>query len=194
VKFINLASSSDMTVGTGLQSCTDAIQVAKSFILDGRRVTLIDTPGFDDTTKNDGQILEMISYYFSQEYEAGNTLNAVLYLHRISDVRMSGISTRTFRMFRQLCGDGTMSNAAIVTTFWESVDKIVGEAREKELADQDTFFKLAFDGGARSFRHNNTLESAHAIVRELMGNPPKPLLIQEQIIDQHMKLAVRTPG
>ncbi|KDQ07708.1 hypothetical protein BOTBODRAFT_166765 [Botryobasidium botryosum FD-172 SS1] len=192
--FINLASGGDMRVGAGLKSCTDAVQIAKPFVLDGRTVTLIDTPGFDDTTKSDAQILEMLADYLSQEYEAGKRLNAVIYVHRITDVRMSGISTRTFRMFRQLCGNGTMSNAAIVTNHWESVDEAVGRAREQELASQSIFFKLAFDGGARSYRHYNTVESAHNIIRQLLGNLPKPLLIQEQIVDQHMSLADTDAG
>jgi len=192
--FINVASGSDLRVGAGLKSCTDVVQVAKPFELDGRSVTLIDTPGFDDTTKTDAQILTTIADFLSQEYESGKKLNAVIYLHRISDVRMSGISTRTFRMFRKLCGNGTLSNAAIVTNHWGLVDWDIGEAREKELVNQEVFFKPAFDGGAKLLRHYHTSESAHAIVRELLGNRPKPLLIQEQLVDRHMNLGDTDAG
>ena len=34
-------------------SCTDKIEVSKSFELDGYLITLVDTPGFDDTVKDD---------------------------------------------------------------------------------------------------------------------------------------------
>lgn len=59
-QFINLASGSSLDVGRGLQSCTNAVQVVKAFNLDGRRVVLIDTPGFNDTTKSDTEILRTI--------------------------------------------------------------------------------------------------------------------------------------
>jgi predicted GTPase len=35
--------------------------MAMPFELDGRSITLIDTPGFDDTTKSDTDILKMIA-------------------------------------------------------------------------------------------------------------------------------------
>ena len=47
----------------GLDSCTAEVQLADEFTLDGRSVTLIDTPGFDDTTKSDSDILEMIAAF-----------------------------------------------------------------------------------------------------------------------------------
>ena len=50
LQFINLASGSDLRVATGLESCTADVKLANEFILDGKAVTLIDTPGFNDTT------------------------------------------------------------------------------------------------------------------------------------------------
>ena len=63
LQFINLASGSSLRVGMGLDSCTAEVQLADEFTLDGRSVTLIDTPGFDDTTKSDSDILEMIAAF-----------------------------------------------------------------------------------------------------------------------------------
>jgi hypothetical protein len=42
-------------------------------------------------------------------------LSGLIYVHRISDVLMGGISSRNFRMFRKLCGDDTLKNVVIVT-------------------------------------------------------------------------------
>ena len=36
------------------------------FVLDGRHVTLIDTPGFDDTARSDTEILKQISAFLSE--------------------------------------------------------------------------------------------------------------------------------
>lgn len=47
----------------GLESCTNEVQTSQSFMLDGKRVVLVDTPGFDDTTKSDTDVLKMIAAY-----------------------------------------------------------------------------------------------------------------------------------
>ena len=65
VQFINVASGSRLRVGKNLQSCTAEVEVADEFILDGRRVVLIDTPGFDDTTVSDAEILEKIAAFLA---------------------------------------------------------------------------------------------------------------------------------
>lgn len=48
-----------------LMACTEEVQLADEFTLDGRRVVLIDTPGFDDTTKSDTQVLRMIADFLA---------------------------------------------------------------------------------------------------------------------------------
>ena len=57
---INLTNHSNLWVRISLESCTDEVQLADEFTMDGRRVALIDTPGFDDTTKSDMDVLKMI--------------------------------------------------------------------------------------------------------------------------------------
>jgi predicted GTPase len=63
---INEASGSEFAIGRGLESCTSEVQATKPFKLNGREVTLIDTPGFDDTSRSDTDILAMIGAYLSQ--------------------------------------------------------------------------------------------------------------------------------
>ncbi|KAF8896188.1 P-loop containing nucleoside triphosphate hydrolase protein [Infundibulicybe gibba] len=179
--FINLASGSTLRVGMGLESCTNVVQIAQPFELDGRRVVLIDTPGFDDTTKSDADVLRMIAAFLATTYENGKTLSGVLYLHRISDFRMGGISTRNFKMFRELCGEDTLKNVIILTNMWGEVSREVGEARESELATRDIFFKPVLDKGAQLRRHTNTIESAHNVLRYLINNHPLSLKIQREL-------------
>ena len=59
LQFINLASGSNLRIGLGLESCTAEVKLADKFTLDGRAVTLIDTPGFDDTSMSDAEILKI---------------------------------------------------------------------------------------------------------------------------------------
>lgn len=58
---MNQASGSHLKVGHDLDSCTSETQVSEEFVLDDRRVALIDTPGFDDTNLNDTEVLKSIA-------------------------------------------------------------------------------------------------------------------------------------
>ena len=65
LQFINLASGSKLRIGLGLESCTAEVELADEFTLDGRSVTLIDTPGFDNTSKSDIEILKIIADFLA---------------------------------------------------------------------------------------------------------------------------------
>ncbi|EMD41344.1 hypothetical protein CERSUDRAFT_89911 [Gelatoporia subvermispora B] len=182
--FINLVSGSSLAVGNTLDSCTTEIQESQVFELDGRRVKLIDTPGFDDSDRSDAEIFNQIAEFLSSMYRQGTILHGVLYLHRISDVRVGGVARRNFAMFQKICGEEAMTNVAIATTRWNEVDEMTGIRREMELRTKDIFFKPAVDGGAKLLRHDRDLASAQDIVRELLMKQPKPLLLQTEIVHQ----------
>jgi len=186
--FINTASGSSLRVGEGLESCTAEIETASPFYLDGRSVTLIDTPGFDDTVKKDSDILELITEYLASSYREGQKLTGVIYMHRISDFRMGGISTRNFAMFTRLCGEKSLKNVVILTNMWSEVTYQEGEQRERELASSPKFFKPALDREARMLRHQSTVESAHDILRSMIDNDPMALRIQEEIVDENLDM------
>ena len=62
LQFINLASGSNLRAG---MNSTAEVQLSDEFTLDGRPVTLIDTPGFDDTSKSDAEILKIIATFLA---------------------------------------------------------------------------------------------------------------------------------
>jgi hypothetical protein len=127
-------------------------------------------------------------------YENGKKLSGVIYIHRISDIRMGGISTRNFKLFRQLCGDSTLQNVVILTNMWSEVSLEIGEAREAELASQDMFFKPVLDKGALFARHENTRESAHAILQHIIQNHPMSLQIQRELVDEKKDISQTAAG
>jgi DNA segregation ATPase FtsK/SpoIIIE-like protein len=192
--FINKASGSNLLVGRSLESCTREVQTSLPFVVSGRIVTLIDTPGFDDTDRSDTAILNMIAAYLSKTYERGTKLAGVIYMHRISDCRMNGTSKRNFKIFRELCGERSLKNVIILTNMWSGVTREIGEAREAELARMDKFFKPALDKGAQLLRHDGTLESAHTTLRYLINNQPVPLRIQQEIVDEHRSIETTAAG
>ncbi|KAH9949950.1 P-loop containing nucleoside triphosphate hydrolase protein [Amylocystis lapponica] len=192
--FINLASGSQLRVGTGLESSTEEVQFSKPFPLDKHTVTLVDTPGFDDTTKSDAEIFKLISDHLASAYKKKRYLSGVIYLHRISDNRMGGTAMRNFRFFRQLCGDEALPNTLIVTNMWNEIDEDLGAAREEELGTKDIFFKPALDAGSEMRRHTNTTESAHNVLRALIDKQPRPLQIQREIVDERKQIYQTAAG
>ena len=211
LQFINLASGSNLRVGKALKSCTDEVTSADEFTLDGKRVILIDTPGFDDTSKSDADVLKMIAAFLAatsvhtglrrfsisrtelfNRYEKGFKLSGVIYIHRISDKRFTGIAGRNFNMFRELCGDEALKNVVLVTNMWGEVSPEDGQDRENELSSD--FFKPVLDKGARMTRHHNTTESAHGVVRGFIENDPVALQIQRELVDEHKDIIDTAAG
>jgi hypothetical protein len=212
--FVNLISGSHLETGSSLKSCTSEVQISRPFHFEHCRVTLIDTPGFDDTDMSDTEVLRMIAAFLSatyalflfkllnfgstgqlcHRYKRGEKLAGVIYFYRISDNRLGGISRRNFKLFRELCGVPSVRNVVIATNMWEDVNTEKGEAREQELAKEEKFFKPALDNGAKMHRHDNTLESAQAIVHQIIGNQSIPLLIQRELVDQGLSLLETAAG
>ena len=130
----------------------------------------------------------------NDSYEQGATLSGVIYVHRISDFRMGGISRRNFSMFRKLCGDDSLKNVALVTNMWSEVDPAVGAAREAELRTKDIFFKPVLDKHAQLLRHDGSLASAHAIIEQIVSNHPLALRIQQELVDEHKDISETAAG
>ena len=49
----------------GPESYTAEVKLTDEFTLDRRAVTLIDTPGFDDTSKSDMEILRIVGAFLA---------------------------------------------------------------------------------------------------------------------------------
>ncbi|KDQ18734.1 hypothetical protein BOTBODRAFT_52664 [Botryobasidium botryosum FD-172 SS1] len=189
---INKVTGGALGVGHGLVSMTDTVQVG-SFELGGRRVHLIDTPGFDDTNKSDTDILNLIASHLAAAYKAGRRLTGLLYLHRITDNRVGGVSYKNMRMFHKLCGDAVLKNVVLCTTMWSGVSEEVGAQREAQLTSQ--FWQEMIRKGASTMRYDGTEQDAQRIISHLMslGGAP-PLQIQKEIVDQGKSLIETAAG
>ena len=122
-------------------------------------------------------------------------LTGILYLHRITDVRMSGTTFRNLRMFGKLCGDNPASKVIFVTTMWDKTSVRQGgqpkdeekkrNEREKQL--KDNYWKPMLALGARTVRFLQYEENcARDIVRQLVNSTEaKATLLQEETVDQN---------
>ncbi|KDQ18737.1 hypothetical protein BOTBODRAFT_29113 [Botryobasidium botryosum FD-172 SS1] len=184
-----------MKVGHRLKSCTVDVLPSPVFRLGGRRVCLIDTPGFDDSSPNvsDTDILQNIADYLVAGYKAGRKLNGLIYLHRISDNRVGGVNAKSMKMFRLLCGKDALKNVVLCTTMWDLLPApTIGEEREEEL--KADFWEFMLMEGAATDRHDGTPQSARRIVTRMLGLNHVDLKIQQELVDGNMKLSETEAG
>ena len=84
-------------------------------------VHFADTPGFDDSTRSDTDVLKNIVVWLGAMREKRMKLSGIIYLHRITDTRVGGIAWRNLRMLHELVGADKMANVLLVSTRWEEV-------------------------------------------------------------------------
>lgn len=161
-----------------VNSGTQDIQVVETEI-DGQTVRFVDTPGFSDTNLSDTEVLQMIADYLAAAYKQDLKLSGIIYIHPISDNRVTHHTTKNLEMLRKLTGEKNLKGVVLATTMWDRVTELEGVKRESELRGK--FWKLLIAMGARTVRHNDTPESARTIASTLLGNKPFYLQLQEEM-------------
>jgi GTP-binding protein EngB required for normal cell division len=201
--FIRKLTGTEVKVGHGLHSCRSHVlqgaPVLKTFIgwslmmvgtseiqevpcrIGARDVTLVDTPGFGDTERSEAEILQMTTSWMMARYEENTYLTGVIYLHRISDPRMTESSFRNLRMLRNLCGTKNLSHVILATTMWDKVSEAEGARREAELIAEAKWWGDMRKQGAIVRRYDNTKKGATAVVNSLRRTSPFLLEFQREL-------------
>lgn len=181
----------DLQIGHDLTSCTRDIQVIATKIGD-RTVRFVDTPGFSDTNLSDAEVLQMIADYLATAYKNDMKLTGIIYLHPISDTRVTHHTTKNLEMFKKLTGDDNLKNVLLTTSMWDKVTPEEGDRRELEL--QNKFWKLLIAFGAKSARYTGTPESARQLAATLLANTPFYLQLQEEMGEHNKPLRETAAG
>jgi polyhydroxyalkanoate synthesis regulator phasin len=157
--------------------------------LDGRTVTLIDTPGFDDAYRSDADILAHIAKWLRTTYNEGMLLTGIILLQPITANKGYRSEARQTRLYRNICGPQAFENTVIATTMWSELrDKNDGYIRVQQRTESPEFWAEMVDQGARVINHNNTSESAHKILRSLMKRHKVTLQMQRELSDNNGNL------
>jgi hypothetical protein len=160
----------------------------------GRAAYLLDTPGWDDTEKDNISVLQQIAMIL---HHTANTicLAGVLYLHRISDVRMAGSALKSLRLVEKICGEANFGAVAVATIMWELVEPELAEKREQLLVSTPKFFGTLQKGRASITRHLNNADSASEIIENMLQRQNEVVLnIQNKMAYEHKSLADRAAG
>lgn len=185
--FISKIAQKQVAIGHGLQSKTAHVEEVTCQI-GPYAVTLVDTPGFDDTNRSDTDVLSEIAMWMKKTYHNGMLLSAIVYLHRVTDKRVTGSSMKNLRLFRKLCGEDNMANVVLVTTMWEDIDPVKGAANERELCGTGSFWATMLAQGASTVRYNNDRGRALEIIQDVVRKSPVALKIQRELVDERIPL------
>ncbi|KAL7948668.1 P-loop containing nucleoside triphosphate hydrolase protein [Trichoderma barbatum] len=191
--FISLLTGENVGIGHDLQSCTTKVGVY-NFNYNGRHtVYLLDTPGFDDTNRPDSEILQEIAFYLAAMYAQKVQLAGLIYLHRITDTRVSGSSLKNIRMFQKICGAGAFHRVVLATTMWATLESMeggreVGLQRCEELKHPEFWGEMILNKSIMK-EHDGSEASALAIISKLVDKEGGVVLdIQRQMVDQNLSL------
>ena len=111
---------------------------------------LIDTPGFDDTYEGNEVIATRLKVLLSLSFGSGTRLNTIIYLHPITDTRITGTSAKILQTFHRICGEQGVKNVIFATSFWDEISSVeLGERREKDLK---SFGAQMIGKGSKVFR------------------------------------------
>ncbi|KAI0100423.1 P-loop containing nucleoside triphosphate hydrolase protein [Nemania sp. FL0031] len=191
--FIKKLTKGDIEIGHDLEACTQDVDFF-DMEYGGKRIHLIDTPGFDDTFKTDTDILKAIVNWLNTVYRRGLWLSGTVYLHPINHNRVTGSQVKNMNMFKRLCGPNNLPSIALATTMWNAEEHEIQLRRHRELSESENFW-----GGivAREnvFRHDNSTESAFKIIDCILAQQTSIVLeIQRQMVDEGLSLDQTSAG
>ena len=182
----DMSRDSKIKIGCNLLPCTQKVN-SVTFMLGNTRTTLIDTPGFNDTTMTDQEVYKTIVEWMSQTYKQGIKLKGIIYMHKITDNRMAGSALKYMNMFKELCGEDCVSNVILVTTMWDSVVHDIGVRRESELCN--IFWKIMIINGSIAKRyHKGDTTSGREIIQHLISKNTTVFKVQHEIVDMGMNI------
>jgi hypothetical protein len=165
-------------------------------VVDGFKVVLIDTPGFDPGASPSVTVLQiqdwLNKYVGSQSplnrnmttkpsHKKKACLIGILYLHRISDNRMTKLSPSVLRtLLEPKKGEGKVE-LILVTTMWDTISPEKAKTREKEL--HENYWKEMLDLGARTDRFDKKETSARRIIRRILQALEEDIRQQQHFLE-----------
>ncbi|RMZ82460.1 hypothetical protein DV737_g1981, partial [Chaetothyriales sp. CBS 132003] len=131
----------------------------------------------------DAEVLAMLANFILDLYSLGQEVHGVIFIHRITDVRLSGSLIKTAQIIRHITGEKFKGRFALVTSMWDLVeDNEVAYKRESELMRHPKFWK---DLGAQ-FKFSGTEQTARKVARWFLNRTtfleaPPHLLLYAQL-------------
>ncbi|KAK4208098.1 hypothetical protein QBC37DRAFT_82397 [Rhypophila decipiens] len=145
-------------------------------------VTLIDSPGFNDTNRNDLDILQSIADFLTTTTTktTGNIAGIIL-THPITQNRMTGSARLNLAALKALCGEPFYPRVVVLTTMWNTIPSSAADDRRQQMMRDECTRREAqimaspalwgdlVAGGARVMRFDGTPESTACVLEHFMA-------------------------
>ena len=158
------------TVAHDLESCTTQLlpividSKLRSDLLKDRRLVLVDTPGFGNTSVDVADIVHCIGSWIETMHDSrhrGKTkLAGIVYLHDISSARMG--TSKSLDIFQKLCGEDALKRVVLCTTKWSDIDQEKGERRTELL--KESHWKEMIECGSIVRKFEDSQKSAWDVI------------------------------
>ncbi|EDR05802.1 uncharacterized protein LACBIDRAFT_302570 [Laccaria bicolor S238N-H82] len=215
--FINMIAGEDQAkVGPTMESETKELKPiiidvqkmgldpSRLALLNGKRLILLDTPGFDDTAGHEAVILRRIAIWLARSYKnKQQSLGGIIHLHDITQSKMSISLKRSLEVFSCLCGDSAYRRIALGTTKWPPSESPAGpqstrakkthgsprDQAESRFSQLETmYWKDLMKSGSWTYRIE-TEEHASELVGLILDELEKTtkeleLQIQKEVVDE----------
>jgi hypothetical protein len=146
-------------------------------------ILLVDSPGFDNAAEPDISVLEQFVRFLRRISSSERIyLSGIIYLHRITDVRMGGSATKNLQLIRELCGDHFLKRVTLVTTMWNSLQESVGVYRENEL--MSNYWAEILGHKAMYDRHDGSRGASMRIIDRYLDSGVLQTIIKSNIEQQ----------
>ncbi|KAE8347804.1 hypothetical protein BDV24DRAFT_157281 [Aspergillus arachidicola] len=159
----------------------------------GDRVTLVDTPGFDNMSMSDMDILGEILKWMSASHSANAPVNGIIYFHRISDPRMTPAAIASLRVLQRFCGESNLPAIALVTTFWDygSSSQYLSKYEDLKL----TYWKGLLDKGSQVFSYDDGPPTGKGVIQYFCDRKQSVLFdFQKEAVDQGLCVEQTSAG
>lgn len=159
-----------------------------------RKILLLDTPGFDDSAKDNFEVLNNIVSQFLAFALNGDEFDTrgVIFLHDISETRFGGSQRKTLGILKDLVGEENMGNVIVGTTMWSPAGSTRFEDQERR--EQDLMNKH-WDGIYKTTRiPQDDKGVAVGIVTDLLAKPALLFRFQQEIREPPHTVASTTAG
>lgn len=150
----------------------------------------VDTPGIDPA--NPDEILFELSNLLSEYYQRGISLRGIIILHRISENRITRVSTQfpqeILRIVRHILGVTKLQNVTLATTFWRGHPEVIGAVNERELREG---WASLLESGATLGRFYGDRPSGVGMAGQILGNLEVPIESDQELIEKGKQLQKR---
>lgn len=124
--------------------------------------------------------------------------STILYFHRISDNRMTGAPLKSFHVSSKIIGENFKERTIIVTTMWDKMVNRIEFAKARETELREMYWKSLVGTSSHDQRFDNSGLSANRILslamHQTVSPSGKPLLHQEELVDQGLQLGETQAG